>query len=162
MQQLYLMTSGSASPIPWRTGAPSAKTVDLERGRLHFEGTIPWESLLPQDYKDRFSSPTCYIVFREEDPGTQRLLEVKNPMMEFAEHRSDYAVSMSELSRQIVVRELIPHITVEETPEDIILAAMMRYDLVVKMPPTSEYTVRARVEAIEKATPHVVEPEGVQ
>lgn len=43
----------------------------------------------------------------------------------------------------------------EEVIEDI------EYDVVVRMPPVKEQTVLVRVKGIEKATPHVVEPEGV-
>ena len=50
---------------------------------------------------------------------------------------------------------LIKEIAEEPTPED------MEFDIVVRMPPVKEQTVLVRVKSIERATPHVVEPEGV-
>ena len=51
---------------------------------------------------------------------------------------------------------LIKEIAGTSIPEDI------EYNIVVRMPPLKEQTVHVRVKGIEKATPHVVEPEGVQ
>jgi len=39
-------------------------------------------------------------------------------------------------------------------PEDI-----LEFDIVVQMPPIKEWSARLRVKSIEKATPHIVEPE---
>lgn len=50
---------------------------------------------------------------------------------------------------------------IEKVSEHIILTGMIKRDFITKMPPTSLQTVRVRVKKIEKATPHIVEPEGV-
>ena len=41
-------------------------------------------------------------------------------------------------------------------PED-----MLEFDIVVRMPPMKEWSARVRVKSVEKATPCIVEPEGV-
>ena len=50
---------------------------------------------------------------------------------------------------------LTEEIAEEPIPED------MEFDIVVRMPPVKEQTVLVRVKSIERATLHVVEPEGV-
>ncbi|MFH1562824.1 MAG: hypothetical protein ABIF11_05340 [Nitrospirota bacterium] len=41
-------------------------------------------------------------------------------------------------------------------PEDII-----EFNSVVRIPPVKEWTARVRVKSVEKAIPHIVEPEGI-
>jgi hypothetical protein len=36
---------------------------------------------------------------------------------------------------------------------------MLEFDIVVKMSPKKEWTARMKVKSVEKATPHIVEPE---
>jgi hypothetical protein len=49
----------------------------------------------------------------------------------------------------------------EELSEEEIIGKMIEYDPIVRMSPLKEYTVRVRIESINKATPRVVEPEGI-
>ena len=41
-------------------------------------------------------------------------------------------------------------------PED-----MVEFDIIVRMPPMKEWTARLKVRGVEKATPHIVEPEEI-
>jgi hypothetical protein len=48
-----------------------------------------------------------------------------------------------------------------EKPSEIAISEdMLEFDIVIRMPPKKEWSVRLRVESIEKAKPHIVEPEG--
>jgi hypothetical protein len=48
-----------------------------------------------------------------------------------------------------------------EKPSEIAISKdMLEFDIVIRMPPKKEWSVRLRVESIEKAKPHIVEPEG--
>jgi hypothetical protein len=49
----------------------------------------------------------------------------------------------------------------EEISDEMIAAGMLEHDFVVQMPPVREYTLRVRIRSIEKATPHIVEPEDI-
>ena len=49
----------------------------------------------------------------------------------------------------------------EEISDEMIAAGMLEHDFVVQMPPIREYTLRVRIKSIEKAVPHIVEPEGI-
>lgn len=49
----------------------------------------------------------------------------------------------------------------EEISDEMIVSGMIKHDFIVQMPPIREYTLRVRVKSIEKATPHIVEPEGI-
>jgi len=51
---------------------------------------------------------------------------------------------------------LIEGILEMAVPED-----MLEFDIVVRMPPKKEWSARLRVKSVEKATPHIVEPEGL-
>jgi hypothetical protein len=50
---------------------------------------------------------------------------------------------------------------VKEISEDMIVAEMLKYDIVIHLPPVREYPIKIKVERVEKATPCVVEPEGI-
>jgi len=50
---------------------------------------------------------------------------------------------------------------VKEIFEDIIVTEMLKYDIVIRLPPVREYPIKIKVEKVEKATPCVVEPEGI-
>lgn len=50
---------------------------------------------------------------------------------------------------------------IKEICEEMIVAGMIKHDFIVQIPPIREYALRVRVKSIEKATPHIVEPEGV-
>jgi hypothetical protein len=50
---------------------------------------------------------------------------------------------------------------VKEISEDMIVAEMLKYDIVIHLPPVREYPIKIKVERVEKATPRVVEPEGI-
>jgi len=43
----------------------------------------------------------------------------------------------------------------KEISEDIV-----EFDIVVRMPPMKEWSTQVKVKSVEKATPHIVEPEG--
>lgn len=49
----------------------------------------------------------------------------------------------------------------EEISDEMIVSGMMKHDFIVQIPPIRKYTLRVRVKSIEKATPRVVEPEGI-
>jgi hypothetical protein len=49
---------------------------------------------------------------------------------------------------------------IEKLSEIAISEDMLEFDIVIRMPPKKEWSVRLRVESIEKAKPHIVEPEG--
>jgi hypothetical protein len=53
-------------------------------------------------------------------------------------------------------------VEIKEISEEAIVTGVMKHDFIVRMPPIKEYTLRVKVKSIEKATPHIVEPEGVQ
>jgi len=38
---------------------------------------------------------------------------------------------------------------------------MLEFDIVVRMPPKKEWSARLKVKSVEKATPHIVDPEGL-
>jgi len=50
---------------------------------------------------------------------------------------------------------LIEEILEKPIPED-----MLEFDIVVRIPPIKVWSARLRVSSVEKATPHIVEPEG--
>jgi hypothetical protein len=48
-----------------------------------------------------------------------------------------------------------------EKPSEIAISEdMLEFDIVIRMPPKKEWSVQLKVESIEKAKPHIVEPEG--
>jgi hypothetical protein len=47
-------------------------------------------------------------------------------------------------------------ISEREIPED-----MLEFDIAVRMPPVKEWYARVKVKSVEKATPRIVEPEGI-
>ncbi|MFZ8805661.1 MAG: hypothetical protein ACO2PO_22140 [Candidatus Calescibacterium sp.] len=48
-----------------------------------------------------------------------------------------------------------------EKPSEIAISEdMLEFDIVIRMSPKKEWSVRLRVESIEKTKPHIVEPEG--
>lgn len=49
----------------------------------------------------------------------------------------------------------------KEVSEERIVARMIKHDFIVQMPPIREYTLRVRVKSIKKATPHIIESEGL-
>ena len=49
----------------------------------------------------------------------------------------------------------------KDISEEMIVAGMIKHDFIVQMSPIREYSLRVRVKSMEKATPHIVEPEGV-
>ncbi len=51
--------------------------------------------------------------------------------------------------------------SIEEVIDEIILEEMLEFDVFVRMPPVKEYTVRVKIKSVEKAIPHIVEPEGI-
>lgn len=51
--------------------------------------------------------------------------------------------------------------SIEEAVEEIIPEEMLEFDVFVRMPPVKEYTIRVKIKSVEKAIPHIVEPEGV-
>ena len=48
----------------------------------------------------------------------------------------------------------------EETFVEKFMEDMLEFDIVVQMPPLREWSARVKVKSIEKAKPHIVEPEG--
>ena len=48
----------------------------------------------------------------------------------------------------------------EDTFVEKFMEEMLEFNIVVRMPPLSEWSVRAKVKSVEKAKPHIVEPEG--
>jgi len=56
-----------------------------------------------------------------------------------------------ELKKETTLNEEILEITIPEN--------MLEFDIVVKMSPKKEWTARMKVKSVEKATPHIVEPE---
>jgi len=48
---------------------------------------------------------------------------------------------------------------IEEMLEITVPEDMLEFDIVVQMPPIKEWSARLRVKSVEKATPHIVEPE---
>ena len=50
---------------------------------------------------------------------------------------------------------------IEERFETTIPEDMVEFDIIVRMPPMKEWTARLKVRGVEKATPHIVEPEEI-
>ena len=48
----------------------------------------------------------------------------------------------------------------EETFVEKFMEDMLEFDIVVQMPPLREWSARVKVKSVEKAKPHIVEPEG--
>lgn len=48
----------------------------------------------------------------------------------------------------------------EETLVEKSMENMLEFDIVVRMPPLREWSARVKVKSVEKAKPHIVEPEG--
>jgi hypothetical protein len=64
--------------------------------------------------------------------------------------------SYFEIKNETSLIEKLSEIAIsEDISED-----MLEFDIVIRMPPKKEWSVRLRVESIEKAKPHIVEPEG--
>lgn len=51
---------------------------------------------------------------------------------------------------------------VKEVTSAILTQIPLEYDVFVRMPPAREYSLRVRVQCIQKAVPRVVEPEGYE
>ena len=49
---------------------------------------------------------------------------------------------------------------IEELSEEDIISEMVDHDLIVRMSPVKEYTVRAKIKWVKKGMPRVVEPTG--
>lgn len=49
----------------------------------------------------------------------------------------------------------------QETFEKVIPEEILEFDIGVRMPPIKEWTARVRIKSVERATPHIVEPEGI-
>jgi hypothetical protein len=48
-----------------------------------------------------------------------------------------------------------------ELSEETIIKELVKDDFIIQMPPVRDYTLRVRVKSIEKATPHIVNPDEI-
>ncbi len=53
-----------------------------------------------------------------------------------------------------------PYIDKKLSEEDII-NEMMKHDIVIRMPPIREYSIKLKIKSVEKASPKVIRPEDL-
>lgn len=70
-------------------------------------------------------------------------------------------LDLSSVCPRFEIKSETSMIEIKEISEEIIVAGMIKDDFIVKMPPIREHTLRVKIKSIEKAHPHIVEPEGV-
>ncbi len=71
-----------------------------------------------------------------------------------------FEIDLSSVWPRFEVKSGTSLIEVKEISEEMIVAGMIKHNLIVQMSPIKEYTLRVRVKSIEKATPHIVGAEG--
>ena len=125
---------------------------------------ITIQEVTNQDYPIQYlSSPSTSII--EEMDIRDFLINILSNLMRQNIKRLPYLSLISMLEADL--SSIWPRFEVksetalfEETLVEKFMENMLEFDIVVRMPPLREWSARVKVKSVEKAKPHIVEPEG--
>jgi len=126
---------------------------------------IPWQDVTCIDYPGSFSptgSSIDTIDTTEELDILFSLLIKQRSIRRFPCQSllSVLEIDLSSVRPRLEIKSETSLWEIKEVSEDIIIG-MTTHDFIVHIPPIREYTIRVGIEKVEKASPHIVELEGV-